>query len=170
MAAAEQEAQALSEFGAKLGAALSLEDTLSLLAVRVKRLVPHEAMAVYILRNKVLAAEFVNGENWRLLSSLKIPIGEGLAGWVAQNSKPILNGNPSVEPGYVSDSGKALRSALAVPLEGASSVVAVLAVYRSEADAFSRDDLNVLRMLGSKMGLSVEGALRGSAVAARAGR
>jgi putative nucleotidyltransferase with HDIG domain len=170
MAAAEQEAQALSEFGVKLGAALSLEDTLSLLAVRVKRLVPHEAMAVYVLRNKVLAPEFVGGENSRLLASLRIPIGEGLAGWVAQNSKPILNGNPAVEPGYVGDAGTVLRSALAVPLEGKSSVVAVLAVYRSAADAFSRDDLNVLRTLGSRLGLSVESGLRGSAVAAaRAG-
>jgi putative nucleotidyltransferase with HDIG domain len=168
VAAAEQEAQALSQFGVKLGAALSLEDTLSLLAVRVKRLVPHEAMAVYVLRNKVLSAEFVSGDNWRLLASLRIPIGEGLAGWVAQNSKPILNGNPGVEPGYV-EPPTILRSALAVPLEGKSSVVAVLAVYRSAADAFSRDDLNVLRTLGSKMGLSVEKGLRENAAAARAG-
>src|SRR5258707_1646336 len=82
MAAAGQEAQALSEFGLKLGASLSLEDTLSLLSLRVKHLVPHDSMAVYVLRNKVLIPEFVSGENFRLFSSLRIPIGEGLSGWV----------------------------------------------------------------------------------------
>ena len=47
-------------------------------------------------------------------------MGEGLSGWVAENRKPILNGNPSVEPGYLADPAKfsTLRSALAVPLEG----------------------------------------------------
>ena len=176
MAAAGQEAQTLSDFRHKLGAALSLEDTLSLLAVRVKHLVPHDSMAVYVLRNKVLVPEFVSGENFRMFSSLRIPIGEGLSGWVAQNAKPILNGNPSVEPGYLNDPSRfsTLRSALAVPLEGTASVVAVLALYRVRADAFSRDDMSVLLGLGSKLGVAVEDALQKSgttkvATAAHAG-
>jgi len=176
MAAAGQEAQTLSDFRHKLGAALSLEDTLSLLAVRVKHLVPHDSMAVYVLRNKVLIPEFVSGDNFRLFSALRIPIGEGLSGWVLQNAKPILNGNPSVEPGYLNDPSRfsTLRSALAVPLEGTASVVAVLALYRVGADAFSRDDLSVLQGLGSKLGVAVEDALQksgttGVATAAHAG-
>jgi GAF domain-containing protein len=176
MAAAGQEAQTLSDFQHKLGAALSLEDMLSLLSVRVKHLVPHDSMAVYVLRNKVLIPEFVSGENFRLFSSLRIPIGEGLSGWVVQNAKPILNGNPSVEPGYLNDPSRfsTLRSALAVPLEGTASVVAVLALYRLGADAFSRDDLSVLQGLGSKLAVVVEDALQKSgttkvATAAHAG-
>jgi putative nucleotidyltransferase with HDIG domain len=173
MAAARQDAQALSEFGLKLGTSLSLDDTLSLLAVRVKRLVSHDSMAIYVLRNEVLVPEFVSGENFRLFSGLRIPIGEGLSGWVAQNAKPILNGNPSVEPGYLNDPSmySTLRSALAVPLGGTASVVAVLALYRVRADAFTRDDLSVLQAMGSRVGLAIEEALRnsgGSAVGAAA--
>jgi putative nucleotidyltransferase with HDIG domain len=173
MAAARREAETLSEFGLKLGTALSLGDTLSLLAVRVKQLVAHDSMAVYVLRNEVLVPEFVSGDNFRLFSSLRIPIGEGLSGWVAQNAKPILNGNPSVEPGYLNDPSKysTLRSALAVPLEGTSSVVAVLALYRGRVDAFTQGDLSVLLAMGSRVGLAVEDALRnsGRVAAARAG-
>ncbi len=174
MAAARQGAQTLAEFGAKLGAAFGLEDTFSLLAVRVKRLVPHDSMAVYVVRNKVLIPEFVSGENFRLFSALRIPMGDGLSGWVAQNDKPILNGNPSVEPGYLNDATKysTLRSALAVPLGGASSVVAVLALYRAGADAFTRDDLNVLQEMGAGLGPAVEKAVQslGGAAAASAAR
>ncbi len=178
MAAARHEAQALSEFGLKVGPSLNLEDSLALLAVRVRKLVPHDSMAVYVVRNKALIPEFVSGENFRLFSSLRIPVGDGLSGWVAQNAKPILNGNPSVEPGYLNDPGKfsTLRSALAVPLAGASGVVAVLALYRGHADAFSRDDLSVLRALGSGLGVVIESVLQRSedgvrvaASAARAG-
>ena len=71
MAAARQEAQALREFSLKLGTTLSLEDTLSLLAVRVKHLVAHDSMAVYVVRNEVLIPEFVSGENFRLFSTLR---------------------------------------------------------------------------------------------------
>jgi putative nucleotidyltransferase with HDIG domain len=171
MAAARREAEALTEFSLKLGSALSLEDTFSLLSVRVKHLVPHDSMAVYVLRNKVLIPEFVSGENFRLFSTLRIPIGEGLSGWVAQNAKPILNGNPSVEPGYLNDASRfsTLRSALAVPLEGSQSVVAVLALYRVGADAFSRDELNVLLALAAKLGLAVESCLRDSGGTRRVG-
>ena len=77
-------------------------------------------------------------------------------------SKPILNGNPSVEPGYLNDPSKysTLRSALAVPLEGTSGVVAVLALYRARADAFTEDELSVLLAMGSKLGSVVEDALQ----------
>jgi GAF domain-containing protein len=121
-----------------------------------------------VVRNEVLIPEYVSGENFRLFSSLRIPIGDGLSGWVAQNDKPILNGNPSVEPGYLNDPTKysTLRSALAVPLDGASSVVAVLALYRAGADAFTRDDLNVVQEMGAGLGPAIEKALGGVRVAA----
>ncbi len=163
MVAARLEAQSLADFGVKLRSSLRMDDLLSLLAVRVKHLLPHDSIVAYVLRNEVLIPEFVSGESFRTLSSLRIPIGEGLAGWVAQNSKPILNGNPSVEPGYVNDPNYGtLRSALAVPLEGASRVVAVLAVYRFAQDAFTREELGVLQAFASNLGPAVEDVLQAS--------
>jgi diguanylate cyclase (GGDEF)-like protein len=104
----------------------------------------------------------VNGDNFRLFSSLKIPMGEGLSGWVAQNNKPILNGNPSVEPGYLNDPTRysTLCSALAVPLEGVSGVVAVLALYGAQPDGFTKDHLRILLAIGSKLGFTIENALK----------
>jgi putative nucleotidyltransferase with HDIG domain len=167
IAAATQEAQALSDLSRKLESSLGLDDALALLSVRVKRLLPHDALAIYIVRNKVLTPELLGGENFRLFSSLNIPVGEGLSGWVAQNSKPILNGNPSVEPGYLNDPDKysTLRSALAVPLEGTSSVVAVLALYRVQQDAFTRDDLNVLQTVVAGAGAAIDQAMKYPATA-----
>ena len=162
IAAARQEAQLLFEMSHEMGTSLSLDDTLSMLSVRLKRLVPHDSMAVYVQKGDTLTPEYVSGDNFRLFSSLRIPIGQGLSGWVAQNKKPILNGNPSVEPGYLNDPTKysTLRSALAVPLEGVAGVVAVLALYRAPADAFTRDHLRVLQVIASKLGFAVENALK----------
>src|SRR5437588_10102683 len=158
IAAARQEAQTLFELSHDLGNSLSLDETLSVLSVRLKRLVPYDAIAVYLKKDGALIPEFVTGDNFRLFTSLRIPIGQGLSGWVAQHSKPIINGNPSVEPGYMNDPAKfsTLRSALAIPLDGVNGVAGVLALYRGEKDAFTQDDLRVLLAISSKLAVSVE--------------
>ena len=79
------------------------------------------------------------------LESLEVRQGEGLMGWVAEVGKPILNGNPAVEPGYAKKDGTAgLSSALALPLVSAGSVVGVVALYRRERDAFAAEELVAL--------------------------
>ncbi len=118
IAAARQEAQALFELTQDLGNSLSLSETLSVLSGRLKRLVPYDAIATYIVRGDELLPEYVNGDNFRLFAALRIPLGEGLSGWVAQNRKSMLNGNPALEHGYVHDPSRysALHSAISVPL------------------------------------------------------
>ena len=150
---------------------LKIEDIASLLWVRLRRPLPHDAMALYCLKSGLLVPEFVSGDNSSLFSSLRIPLGEGLSGWVAQNRKPILNGNPSVEPGYLNDPTKysTLRSALAIPLEGPSGVAAVLALYRAAQDAFTADDLRVAEAIGSGLGIAIENAAKPKAAADAAG-
>jgi diguanylate cyclase (GGDEF)-like protein/putative nucleotidyltransferase with HDIG domain len=162
IAAARQEAQTLFELSQDLGASLSLGETLSVFSVKLRVLVRYDAIAIYLRRNEELIPEYVNGDNFRLFSSLRIPVGQGLSGWVAQNKKPIINGNPSVEPGYLNDPTKfsTLRSALAVPLEGVGGVIGVLALYRGERDAFTSDDLRILLAVSSKMALAIENAVK----------
>src|SRR5579864_9209492 len=152
---ARQQGQDIIELSQQAGTSLRLEDILSLLSVRLKHLVPYDSMAVYCPKSGVLVPEFVSGENFRLFSALRIPDGEGLSGWVAQNHKPILNGNPSVEPGYLNDPTKysTLRSAMAVPLDGNSGVTAVLALYRTRQDGFTKDDLRIVEAIGLGLGV-----------------
>ena len=162
IAAARQEAQSLFELSHELGASLSLDETLSVLAVKLKRIVPYDSIAVYIREEGRLLPQYVSGDNFRLFSSLRIPLGEGVSGWVAQNGKPIINGNPSVEPGYLDDESKfsTLRSALSVPLEGCTGVIGALTLYRTQLDAFDSDNLRILLAISSKAALSLENALK----------
>jgi len=162
IASARQEAQTLFELSQELGNSLSLDETLSLVSVRLRKLIPYDSFVTFVLKNNLLVPEFVSGDNFRLFSSLEIAVGEGLCGWVAQNSKPIINGNPKVEPGYCNDPKHTtdLRSALAVPLEGIHGPVGVLALYQIEADAFTNDHLRVLQAITSKVALAVENALK----------
>ena len=162
IASARQEAQTLFELIQELGTSLSLNETLSLVSAKLRKLTPYDSIAVFVRNGDHLLPEFVSGENFRQLTSLRIPVGEGLCGWVARNSKPIINGNPAVEWGYAADprNGTELRSALAVPLVGLTGLVGVLALYQTEADAFTSDHLRVLQVITSKIALSIENALK----------
>jgi diguanylate cyclase (GGDEF)-like protein/putative nucleotidyltransferase with HDIG domain len=162
IASARQEAQTMFELSQDLGISLSLSETLSVLSMRLRRMIPYDSIAVFVNRNGWLLPELVSGENFRTLSSLKVKVGEGLCGWVAENCKPIMNGNPQVEAGYVVDPAKQtmLQSALVVPLEGLNGVVGVLAMYQANRDAFTPDHLRILLAVASKVALSVENALK----------
>ena len=161
IAAARHEAQALFELAQTLGSSLSLHDTLSVMAGRLKKLVPFDAMAVYVVRDGKLKAEYATGEDVRLLTSLEIPVGAGLSGWVVENRKAIVNGSPSLELEYMNDPvASKLLSALVVPLESADSVLGVLSLYSIEKDVFSRDQLRVLQAVSSKLSASVENAMK----------
>ena len=49
---------------------------------------------------------------------------------------------------------------MAVPLEGVDGVVGVLTLYHRQKDAFNRDHLRMLQAISSKVGLSIQNALR----------
>ncbi|MGH9788526.1 MAG: HD domain-containing phosphohydrolase [Candidatus Acidiferrales bacterium] len=162
IAGARSEAQMLFELSQTLGNSLSLDETLSVLAIRLRHLIPYDAIAIYVRKGDCLIPEYVSGGNFRQLSSLRVPWGQGVSGWVAKNRKPIVNGNPAMEPGYSidPDSFGSLHSALAVPLEGLVGVVGVLTLYHNNSDAFTRDHLRVLMAISSKLGFSIENILK----------
>ena len=62
IASARQEAQTLFELSQDLGASLSLGETLSVFSVKLRRLVPYDAIAIYVKRNNELLPEYVSGE------------------------------------------------------------------------------------------------------------
>ncbi len=159
---ARREFQMLVEIANDLGSSLSLDETLALLAVRLGKAIPHDAVVIWVRGHGELVPRHVKGESYRLFSSLKIPLGQGLSGWVAENNQPIVNGNPAVESGYLNDPSRVtpLRSAIAVPLVCREQVVGVLTLYQLHADAFTLDHRRILQNISAKVGVVIENALR----------
>jgi putative nucleotidyltransferase with HDIG domain len=135
---------------------LTLEETFSTSALRLRNLVPFDAVVVFVVRGDFLYPRFVLGENFRQLSALRIQMGQGMAGWVAETGNYILNGNPTVEPGLDGPrNGVALRSALALPLAVSDRTVGVLAVYGLQPDAFTSEHLNILQANCQQLGVVI---------------
>jgi putative nucleotidyltransferase with HDIG domain len=145
---------------------LSLDEMLSTAALRLRHLVPYDAIAVYIAMGDILTPRLALGENVRQLSQLRVRIGKGLTGWVAETGNPIVNGNPAVEPGFLSGAEQPgamqsgmLRSALAVPLREKGDVVGVLALYHLQADAFTAEHLNAVEPACGQLALAIRHCL-----------
>jgi diguanylate cyclase (GGDEF)-like protein/putative nucleotidyltransferase with HDIG domain len=159
---ARQEAQLLFELAQTLGNSLSLKETLSVVAVRLKEIIPHDSIAFFVCQEGVLIPEYVHGVDYDLYSSLRIPLGQGLSGWVARNEKPITNGNPAAETLHLGAPSRvtSLQSALSVPLRGRECVAGVLTLYCREKNCFTKEHLRMLLAASSKLGVSVENALQ----------
>jgi diguanylate cyclase (GGDEF)-like protein/putative nucleotidyltransferase with HDIG domain len=159
---ARQEAQLLFELAQTLGNSLSLKETLSVVAIRLKEMIPHESIVFFVCQEGMLIPEYVHGVDYDLFSSLRIPLGQGLSGWVARNEKPINNGNPAAETSHLGKSSHltVLQSALCVPLRGREGVAGVLTLYCREKNYFTKEHLRMLLAASSKLGVSVENALQ----------
>lgn len=163
IAAASQEAQTLFEMSQSLGSSLSPQETISVMASRLHRLIPFECCALYLRVGDSVVLQHVDGEGAKCFSAQPIPLGEGISGWVAQSGKAILNGNAAVEPSYYEISGQCepLRAALAMPLcDLKKETFGVLTLYAVKPESFSKDHLRIMQVMESKLSLSLQNAFR----------
>jgi putative methionine-R-sulfoxide reductase with GAF domain len=127
---------------------ITAEESLAVLAMRLQSAVPCDAIAFFENRDALLLPRFAGGTHGSALRALRIPLGIGMVGWVAEHNEPIVNGNPLVEPGYAAGPrpNAALQSALALPVALEDGAAGVWALYRQHPDAFTSADLFALAM------------------------
>ena len=152
-----------AETGGELGPmpaveGLSLEETVAVIAVRVRKTIAYDTFVFFFRDSEMLRPAFTAGPHAERFSALNVPVGTGLVGWVAECCQPIINGNPSVEPGYSREGVQdGLQSALAVPLvDGRQRVFGVLAAYRCGSEAFSAQQAGALMRLGRPLARLIE--------------
>ena len=163
IASARQEMRVIVDLALDLSKSLRLDDVLSVLAARLKQLVPYDCLAIYVRDRSILRAQFTKGVSSQMFAALEIPVGQGLSGWVVENGKAIVNGNPAVEPGYAEASGDLamFNSALSIPLgDGVDQLSGALTLYRAEKDAYNADHLRVLLSIKGDIARAVDGAIR----------
>ena len=148
----------LAQLIGKIALSAERDDVFRAMRSTLHGVVAYDVVVVYLRHGEFLTPQWIDGQDFELFASLEIPVGGGLSGWVAENGKAIVNGNPSVEPGYLNDPSRfsILRSALAVPLISTSGITGVLSAYLTERDAFTTGDLAALTSVGSTLADALE--------------
>jgi len=100
---------------------------------------------------KYLTVEIAEGMEEEIVRKIKVPLGVGIAGKVAQDGKPLLiSGRPSDEEFQHLRERSDVKSALCVPLIINKSIIGVINVNSVESThTFTQDDLSFLTRLAS---------------------
>lgn len=161
IAAARQEEQQFFELARDLSNSLSLEKTFAACAKRLQAMCPHDSLIIFQQKDRNLIPEYASGAYLELLSSFPVTWGKGVAGKVAELRAPLVNADPAEEladcPGLPAGE---LVSAVAVPIQGVTELLGVIALYSRTKDAFSADHLRVLTGVASRASGAIENALK----------
>ncbi|AFL89575.1 diguanylate cyclase (GGDEF) domain-containing protein [Terriglobus roseus DSM 18391] len=102
------------------------------------------------------------GEDSKSLRGLRVPMGEGVAGWVALTGNPMVVPDTSVEPRWQEFSrknpGLNINSIACVPVRSADGVVGVIQLLNSKVDLLSDYSIQFLRVLCDFTAIAVRNA------------
>jgi diguanylate cyclase (GGDEF)-like protein/putative nucleotidyltransferase with HDIG domain len=147
IALAHREIYALYEIAQTMGTSLGVADTMALISSKLSNLVPFSACALFLFDEEAdsLRCRFATGVEADAIGTMSVRAGQGLAGWVARNRRPLVNARPSAEfeaAGLAKST--ALQSALVAPLVFSDRFIGTLAVYSTQPDFYTDDHRRLL--------------------------
>jgi len=140
----------------------SLADSADVISKHLRRMVPANTCVFFIYDavSDELRAGFATGDHASHFSSLTIPRGQRLSGWVAANLKTILNSDPVLDLGESARSMKPrLARCLATPLVSDQQLVGVLSLYSTSAEGFTEDHRRIIEAVAGQVSKTVQNAV-----------
>ena len=138
---------------------------IELVMAKIQKLIPSEAWSMLMVdeERQELTFELALGEKGRDVSSFRVKIGEGIAGWVAQTGKPAIVNDTARDPRFAKRFDKQTnfhtRSILCAPLISRGRIIGVVQVINRQGDRFTRSDLKVLLTLVEPCAIAIENAM-----------
>jgi GAF domain-containing protein len=91
---------------------------------------------------------------------LRVPLGEGLAGWVAASGQPIVRTDLAKDPVYAAEAQKRIgyvpNSTLCIPLTFDDGILGVIELFdKADGEAFSAGDMDVLGLFGEAAAVAI---------------
>jgi len=153
----------LLEAGRLLSSKLELDDLLAAVLELGAKVVDAETASLLLLDEKTQELYFHTalglGDETGLV---RLPLGQGIAGCVAQNRAPeIINearSDPRWSPKMDEKSGFTTRSIVAVPMLLKGRLVGVVEAINKRAGAFSEEDLRTLEAFASQAAVALDNA------------
>jgi sigma-B regulation protein RsbU (phosphoserine phosphatase) len=151
----------------KISRSLDLNEVLNLVMDTLDSLIPYHAAGIYIIHCKEPAAgnnekqpcdfraEALRGYDLDELTNLRLRLGEGLIGSVAQSGHSILVPDVSQDPRYL-NARPETKSEMVAPIISNDKVVGVFDIESDNFNAYDQDDLEVLKLLAAQVAIIIE--------------
>jgi diguanylate cyclase (GGDEF)-like protein/putative nucleotidyltransferase with HDIG domain len=159
---AQREVFALHEIAQTIGSSLSLTDTVTLVANKLKAIVPFDSCVIFLVderSGKAVAAHAV-GEESEMFSSRRITVGDGITGWVIANGRSMCNASPELDMVGVSDEiVKRFRGVLVSPLLREDGAFGAIALYSQSRTSYSTEHVRLLESVCQHASSALNNAL-----------
>jgi len=160
-----KELEFLQRSSRALNSTLDLDQVLNTIVRIVRDAMNVETASVLVMDadNKHMTFEVARGKRGRAIEGIRVPLTEGVVGWVARNQKPAvvndLKKDKRNSPRLDKEIGLKTRSIMSIPLKRRHKLIGVLeAVNRRGKEPFTDDDLNLLLALGDHIATAIENA------------
>ncbi|HSY69461.1 MAG TPA: sensor domain-containing diguanylate cyclase [Edaphobacter sp.] len=102
------------------------------------------------------------GENTESLKGLRVPMGEGVAGWVASTGNPLVVPDVALDPHWSAFALKhpdlRIKSIACVPVRSGNKTLGVIQLLNSKLDLLSEYSISFLRILCDYAAIAIQNA------------
>ncbi len=159
------EFELLLEATKTINSTLEINELLTMVMDLAKQVVKAEAASLLLVdkpKNE-LVFDVALGEKGEKVKSIRLKIGEGIAGWVAQNAKPLLVENVAEDKRWFANADKIsefkTRSIICVPLIYKDEVIGVIeAINRVDRPSFLERDIPIFQAFAAQVAVAVKNA------------
>ena len=155
----------LLELGAILNSTLEQKEVRRRAMEAATRLMNCEVGSLLLLdeENRELFFEVALGEKGEVVKEIRLKVGEGIAGWVAENEKSLLVPDVTKDPRHSkradSRSNFITRNILCVPVKVKEKLIGVLqAVNKLEEEGFQEEDIELFKLLANQVAIAIDNA------------
>ncbi len=155
-----------TEIGKALTSSLDLKEVLNIVMEKISELLRPKNWSLLLLDEETgeLKFEILVGKGSNKIKDLRLRLGEGVAGWVAREKKPLLvadvHGDPRFSKKADEMSHFTTQSIICVPLLTRGKCLGVIElINKVEDEGFVEDDLLVLTTLADFTAIAIENAI-----------
>jgi putative nucleotidyltransferase with HDIG domain len=120
------------------------------------------SLLFYDEKKEELYFDVALGEKGEKVKSIRLKLGQGIAGWVALHRKPVLINDVQNDPRFYSQadkkSGFTTKNMVCVPLLSKGKLLGVVQAINKKEGNFTPEDLEVLQALSHQIAVAVENA------------
>ena len=143
---------------------LELEDILGIIMEKMAQFFGPERWSLLMVDDKAedLYYAIAVGESAGALKGLRVPLGEGVAGWVAKTGNPLVVPDVSLDPQWAAFTRKHpelnIQSIACVPVRSGEKTLGVIQLLNSKLDLMSEYSISFLRILCDYAAIAIQNA------------
>jgi diguanylate cyclase (GGDEF)-like protein/putative nucleotidyltransferase with HDIG domain len=159
---AQREVFALHEIAQTIGSSLSLSDTVTLVANKLRSIVPFDTCVIFLVDSRSGKATAVHtvGEEAEMFAQRRMNVGDGITGWVIANARSMCNATPELDMvGLPEELVKRFRGVLVSPLLREDGAFGAITLYSQSRTSYSAEHVRLLESVCQHASSALNNAL-----------